>query len=388
MGTHPIFESDFDCLTDRMFGAVTRDSPEWVYSDQPHSARRKLMLAKYPLIKKYMCADPHFKYVVAAMVAMQVVMCFLLQDSSWWTVTIWAYVLGGTINHSLTLAIHDICHNTAFGNGKNAKYNRYFGFIANLPIGVPYSVTFKKYHIDHHRYLAGDQLDTDLPTEWEGRFFCNTPLKLLWLILNPLFYAFRPMAVRPKKPTAYELQNMMFQIMFNIWIYNSFGGKGLGYLLIGSLLALGVHPTAGHFIAEHYMFCKGQDTYSYYGALNYILFNVGYHIEHHDFPFVNSSSLPKVRKIACEYYEEVPQLKSYLSVLWDFVFDPAIGPYARVQRKFDENGKIIGNKNPDFPAYTDEDARLGRNAAYDSPSMNNNQSLSTNVTVRQFVHAA
>ena len=217
-----------------MFGAVTRDSPEWVYSDQPHSTRRGLMLAKYPLIKKYMCADPHFKYVVGAMVAMQVVMCFLLQDSSWLTVTIWAYLFGGTINHSLTLAIHDICHNTAFGNGKNAKYNRYFGFVANLPIGLPYSVTFKKYHIDHHRYLAGNELDTDLPTEWEGRFFCNAPLKLLWLVLNPAFYAFRPMVVRPKKPTAYELQNVMFQIMFNIWIYNSFGAKGIGHLLIGS----------------------------------------------------------------------------------------------------------------------------------------------------------
>ena len=34
-----------------------------------------------------------------------------------------------------------------------------------------------------------------------------------------------------------------------------------------------------------------------------------------------------MRKIACEYYEEVPQLKSYLAVLWDFVFDPAIGKY-------------------------------------------------------------
>ena len=45
----------------KMLGSVTRDSHEWVYSDQPHSARRGLMLAKYPLIKKYMCADPHFK---------------------------------------------------------------------------------------------------------------------------------------------------------------------------------------------------------------------------------------------------------------------------------------------------------------------------------------
>ena len=60
--------------------------------------------------------------------------------------------------------------------------------------------------VDHHRYLAGDGLDTDLPTEWEGNFFTNGPLKLLWLFLNPLFYAFRPMIVRPKTPTHYEFK--------------------------------------------------------------------------------------------------------------------------------------------------------------------------------------
>merc|ERR1711953_1068516 len=292
------------------------------------------------------------------MVATQVLMAYMLQDSSWWTIVFWAYVVGGTINHSLTLAIHDIGHNTAYGNGKNSYKNRYFGFVA------------------------------DLPTEWEGRFFTNSPLKLLWLILNPAFYAFRPMIIRPKKPTHYELKNMMAQIIFNMWIYQSFGGKALSYLLIGTALALGVHPTAGHFIAEHYMFCKGQDTYSYYGSLNYILFNVGYHMEHHDFPFVNSSSLPMISKIAPEFYDELPQLKSYISVLWDYVFDPKIGPYARVQRKFDSNGKVQMNKNPDFPSYTDEDARLGRNASYESPKTeNNNADVSNNIHIKQFVHA-
>lgn len=42
----------------------------------------------------------------------------------------------------------------------------------------------------------------------------------------------------------------------------------------------------------------------------------------------------QVKKIAAEYYDSLPQHTSWIRVLWDFVFDDSIGPYARIKREY------------------------------------------------------
>lgn len=322
----------YSAHTAAMGNKVAREDFEWVYSDQPHADRRMEILAKYPEIKRLMKPDSNLIWIVTTMVFTQFLAFYLVKDLDWKWLMFWTYVFGSCISHSMTLAIHEISHNCAFGNSK-ALWNRCFGMFANLPLGLPYSISFKRYHMDHHRYLGGDGIDVDIPTDFEGWFFCTPLRKLVWIILQPLFYTIRPVCINPKPVSRLELINLVVQFSFDAVVYYFLGVKSVVYMLVGSILGLGLHPISGHFIAEHYMFLKGHETYSYYGPLNYLTFNVGYHNEHHDFPSIPGRNLPLVRKIAAEYYDPLPQYSSWVKVLYDFIMDDSLSPYSRVKRE-------------------------------------------------------
>lgn len=311
---------------------VSRTDFEWVYTEEPHASRRKEILKKYPEIKQLMGHEPKMIPAVSILIVIQLISCYLIKDASWLTVVCLSYCIGGVINHALMLAIHEISHNLAFGHSRPLA-NKILGMIANIPIGVPMSISFKKYHLEHHKYQGDDKMDTDIPSRIEAKLFCTTLSKLIWVLLQPLFYSIRPLVVYPKVPTRLEYVNLILQIAFDFLLYRLYGPKPVVYLIIGSLLAMGLHPVAGHFISEHYMFQKGYETYSYYGPLNLVTFNVGYHMEHHDFPSIPWTRLPKVREIAGEYYNNLPQHSSWCKVIFNFITDPSIGPYARVKRK-------------------------------------------------------
>ena len=107
--------------------------------------------------------------------------------------------------------------------------------------------------------------------------------------------------------------------------------KSLAYLLLGSILGTGLHPMSGHFL-EHTETVKGQETYSYYGPLNWLTYNVGYHNEHHDFPRVPGSRLPQLKQIARDTYAALPSYYSWSLLLWNFVFSGKTTLYSRFKR--------------------------------------------------------
>ena len=85
-------------------------------------------------------------------------------------------------------------------------------------------------------------------------------------------------------------------------------------------------------IQEHYVFRKGQETYSYYGPLNKLSFNMGYHNEHHDFPYIAGSRLPELRRTAPEFYASLHQHHSWTATLWRYVTRRELGGFSRIKR--------------------------------------------------------
>jgi sphingolipid delta-4 desaturase len=294
----------------------------WSGSPELHAERRRQMLARHPEIARLYGPCPRTKYICLGLVIVQLAAAFVLRDASWWWLLFAAYAFGGVVNHALLLAIHELSHSLAF---RRPWLNRVFAVFVNLPVGVPVSETFRYYHLLHHAHQGDARLDVDLPTVVEGRLLQSSFGKTLWLAGHGIAYTLRPLFVHPKKPSSAEIVQFAVQLAFNAAIFHWWGAKALAYLPISSLIVMGLHPIAGHYVTEHHAFRRGQHTYSYYGPLNRITFNIGYHNEHHDFPYVPGSRLAELHRLAPEFYEHLLHHDSRTNALLRFLARPGFG---------------------------------------------------------------
>lgn len=335
----------------------------WTKEAEPHAARRKAILAKHPEIRKLTGHEPLTKWLVGVVVALQFSAAYYLRNSSPFTLKFFviAYVVGATANQAIFLAIHELSHNLLF---KKPIANKLFAIFTNFPIGIPYSASFTPYHQLHHKFQGDEYLDTDLPTRFESVILLNVLGKVFFATFQIFFYALRPMFITNIKFTYIHLLNVIAQFAMDAAMVKYWGWNSFSYFIMSSFLAGSLHPCAGHFISEHYVLNKNNvsrtqivaekvnvpsdllpaETYSYYGSLNIVTWNVGYHNEHHDFPFIAWTKLPELKRIAGEFYDPLPKVDSWCRVLWDFCFEDVNTLWCRVKRLGTErNGSNIKN---------------------------------------------
>ena len=249
-----------------------------------------------------------------------------------WKFLLIAYFIGGTLSQNIFLANHELCHNHVF---ETPLQNRIYSLILNIPIGIPYSSFFGKYHLMHHTHEGVYMKDMDLPSNWEIQFIGNNTFrKSVWLLCQIIAYAIRPMLLFPMPWTAHDYINVLFICTTNYIFIHNFSYKSYIYLLLSAFLGSGLHPIAGHFLSEHYVLFenRSQNTYSYYGILNKLTYNVGYHNEHHDFPKVPGSKLPLVHQIAHDHYNSLDYHTSWCKVIWSYITNKNVGPMSRKLR--------------------------------------------------------
>src|SRR3984957_5723334 len=312
---------------------------DFVYSDkqEPHRLRTRKILQQHPEVRQLIGKNKYTFFAILGLVLFQCILAGLVRNSSWWIVIGAAYLLGAFADHSLFVMIHECAHHLLF---KSRTANRLAGILANLPQLFPSSISFERYHIKHHSFQGVHELDADLPNRWEARLINNYFIgKVTWLLFYPFFQVFRVSRLKEIKPfDKWIALNLVMEVVFVTAIWLLFGPRAIVYLLASFFFSVGLHPLGARWIQEHYLTYKEQETYSYYGGLNTVAFNVGYHNEHHDFPSIPWNRLPQIRQTAPGFYNSLYYHTSWFKLFFRFLFDKEISLFSRVVRK--ERGKV------------------------------------------------
>jgi len=300
---------------------------------EPHRNRIREILRQHPEVRQLIGTNPLTLVWTVALVSFQLALAALMPRFSWWLVWALAFSVGAFANHALFVVIHECAHKLVF---RRKLPNIMTAMFANLPLFVPGALSFQKYHLKHHAFQGVYELDADLPSRWEARLIGHSVLgKALWLMLYPIFQALRPIRIK-EVPLLdrWTTANLLIQVGFDVAVYLVLGPKALGYLALSLFFSIGLHPLGARWIQRHYVTTEGdQETFSYYGFLNSLTFNVGYHNEHHDFPSVPWNNLPRIRAIAPEAYRDLSFHRSWTRLLFRFLFDPTLSLWSRVIRR-------------------------------------------------------
>lgn len=303
----------------------------WSESCEPHKLRTKEIITNHPEIRTLIGRNPYTFLIILFCVALQIFLAYYLQDKSWWLVFGIAYFVGAFASHTLFVCIHECAHNLVF---KKRYLNTLAGIFANLPMVLPSSVSFQKYHLKHHSFQGVEELDGDMPYHWEARLINNSALgKAIWLLFYPLFQMLRPARLKEiDLIDGWTIVNIVVEVTFMGFLFYFLGLKAFIFLLASFFFSVGLHPLGARWVQEHFLTHGNQETKSYYGPLNTVNLNVGYHNEHHDFPSVPWNKLPKLKKLGGAYYNSLHHHTSYVGLLFRFLFDKELSVFSRMAR--------------------------------------------------------
>jgi fatty acid desaturase len=101
---------------------------------------------------------------------LQIAIAWALRAQPWWMLLLAAYLVGALADHALWTLIHDCTHNLVF---RKTRWNAWLQILANLPIVFPAAISFRKFHLLHHRFQGDPELDADLASPLEAGWWAT-----------------------------------------------------------------------------------------------------------------------------------------------------------------------------------------------------------------------
>jgi len=283
-----------------------------------HRERKKRILKENPELLTLIGPDSRTQYYAYIVFGIQLFFCYLVQNSYWAAV-----LLGITIcpylDQGVLVLIHEVSHNLIFsenGNTRSPK-NRLLGIMCNTVMIIPISEIFRQHHNIHHATLGDMKTDVDVPLRSEVKFVSNSRiLKALWLSLNMFILPMRSMKKLPVIWCPFVALNWISCIGFGFLLLFTVP-PAFVYLILGTIFSQSIHPSNARQVQRHIrqfkddriegkandnvpVHLRKMNTFSYYGWMNKITLNVGYHVEHHDFGNIPWTKLPELRRVAGE----------------------------------------------------------------------------------------
>jgi sphingolipid delta-4 desaturase len=315
-----------------------------------HAQRKKAIMKAHPEIAQLQGTDWKTFPLACIYAAVFTVLGIWACQYSWWIQLILAYTVGGYCAFCASVLGHDGVHGLAGGGAIN-DLTCIIGFLPGF-IGAM-GQFFKVEHIWHHSVVVdrvvrfGPQHSNFFKKLFVvtltyavvvAAFAVLSALMLIQMTVHAILH------LLGKRKTLFPTQTripafsrfphglhgwMYFNLVLSL-VYEGvqlyyFGYGPVLFRLISCVISNGPSPLGMRNVQEHYYQRKGQPTTSVYaGLVNTLTFNIGFHVEHHDFSTIPCMRLPKIREIAPEHYNTLFAYRSYTEVLTRFFTDPGI----------------------------------------------------------------
>ncbi len=300
-----------------------------------HRARRLDVLGERPDLKALNGPNAWSLLGIAMLAVLHWATAWMVSDGGLLLVFVVSLCWGQLILHSAGALVHDAAHGLILGSKRGRLLVDLC--LETVLTSFGHHVQYQLDHTHSHHPCLGDyerdyehrdvcrvlgrrEIARDRPaTHWSMiallLFLDLLPLGFLksgdlisWLERRVLPESTRdPARHVPGPDVDFERRMACSAVSLAVWamVYFTLGPWALLYW-VWSLSIFQGHwavTNMGQVLAEHPDGVLDIPTRSYYGPLNWILFNTGYHDEHHTFPGVPWNRLPKLRAAAPEVFD-------------------------------------------------------------------------------------